>query len=83
MSKSNLKATLAIVFCVIMAAVPATAFYLLWSWAMSQVAATLAYAGLIKVGITLVMVLFGGGFTIGLSFVLFTLSVALVAVLFD
>ena len=49
------------------AAIPFTGFYYLWSWCMTQVLLTSEWAGLVKIGITLVMVLVGGGATVGLA----------------
>jgi hypothetical protein len=67
MRKDTLKLLLVFLFGTIGAAIPVTGFYLLWSWCIAQVPVTLAWAGLAKVGITLVMVLIGGGATIGLT----------------
>lgn len=44
-------------------AIPFTLFYLSWSWAMTQVPAG-DYAGLIKIGVSLAMLLVGGGITL-------------------
>jgi len=59
-TKATLKLGLAGLFCAVIAAIPGTAFYLLWSWAVAQVPAAFAYAWAVKLGITLVMVLIGG-----------------------
>lgn len=64
-------------------AIPFAFFYLLWSWCLAQVPASLAYAGLIKVGITLGMVLLGGGSTVALAILGGFLGAALVAALID
>ncbi len=61
------------------AAAPVTVFYFVWSWCIAQVPATLVWAGLAKVGITLLMVLFGGGATIGLAIILGALAASFVA----
>ena len=45
------------------AAIPFTLFYLSWSWAMAQVPAG-DYAGLIKIGVSLAMLLIGGSITL-------------------
>ncbi len=49
------------------AALPITGFYLFWSWCMAQIGTTIAYAGLIKVGVTIGCLAVGGGATIGLA----------------
>ena len=65
MSKDTLKLLLVLLCGTLGAAVPVTLFYLLWSWAMTTIGTTLAYAGLIKVGITIALLAFGGGATVG------------------
>jgi len=82
-TKATLKLGLAGLFCAVIAAIPGTAFYLLWSWAVAQVPAAFAYAWAVKLGITLVMVLIGGGFTVGLTIFCGAAALALAAVILD
>ena len=49
------------------ATVPFYAFYSIWSWAMTQVPMTSEWAGLIKVGVTCLMILVGGGITVTIA----------------
>lgn len=49
------------------AAIPFTGFYYLWSWCMSQVPLASEWSGLVKIGVTLILVLVGGGATVGLA----------------
>ena len=51
------------------AAIPLTGFYLIWSWCMAQIPATLAYAGLAKICVSLGLFMVGGGVTIWLTIV--------------
>jgi hypothetical protein len=49
------------------AAIPLSCAYFTWAWAMAQVPVGLAYTGLIKLAISLLLFLVGGGFTIGMT----------------
>ena len=49
--------------------------YQLWVWAMEQIPVSNEWAGLIKVGVTLGMIFFGGGATVVIAF-LFGLAAA-------
>jgi hypothetical protein len=82
-SKPVLKATIAGLLCLLVAAIPGTLFYLLWSWCLAQVPMAFAWAGLVKIGITLVMVLLGGGATIALTILCGSLAVAIAAAILD
>ncbi len=78
-----LKYSIAGFLCLLIAAIPSTVFYLLWSWCVAQVPVALEWAGLAKVGITLVMVLLGGGVTIGITLLLGSLAVAVAVAILD
>ena len=54
---------------VITAVLPLLGFYFAWSWAIDQVPVANEWAGLIKVGISLIMVIVGGGATIGMAII--------------
>lgn len=75
--KRTLKPIIVCVLGTIVAAIPGTLFYLLWSWLCAQIPTTYAYAWAIKMGVTAAMVLFGGGATI---MVTLALSVACLAI---
>ena len=62
---------------------PAIAFYSIWSWAMAQVPLALAYAGLIKLGVTLLMILTCGGLTFGLTVIMIGLFAAVMSAIID
>lgn len=64
------------------AALPVIGFYLFWSWCTATVGTTTAYAGLIKVGITLACILVGGGATVGLAFLGGMLALMLAILIF-
>ena len=56
---------LLVIFCAgLGAAIPLTGFYLFWSWAMAEIGTTIAYAGLIKVGVTICLLVGGGWATV-------------------
>ena len=63
--------------------VPFYALYSLWGWLISQVPLTSEWAGLTKVGITLVLLLIGGGTTIGLAFLFGAAAIGFVAWLLE
>jgi hypothetical protein len=65
------------------AAIPFVGFYLFWNWAMGQIGTTLAYAGLIKVGVTLGCLLVGGSATIALAVLGAAVAGSLAIVLLD
>lgn len=67
--KDVIKVILVILSAIICAAIPACAFYFAWSWAMGQVPVANEWAGLIKVAISLLMLIVGGGITLTLSFI--------------
>ena len=52
------------------AIVPIYYAYQLWAWVISQVPVTNEWAGLIKIGVTLVMILVGGGTTVAIAILL-------------
>ena len=83
--KNIIKLSTTVILSAIAGSLPAYGAFLLWSWCMAQVPATIAMAGLIKVLITLGMLLFGtsavlaccalAGFAAGaICFFLFDLS---------
>ncbi len=49
------------------AALPITGFYLIWHWIMAQVPINMAYAGLIKIGLTIGCLAIGGSATVVLA----------------
>ena len=57
--------------------------YLFWAWCMAQVPATIAMAGLIKVGITIGLIFICGSAVIGISALLGVFIAALCIALFD
>ncbi len=65
--KDTIKLLLVLLCCGIGAGLPITGFYLFWSWCMATIGTTVAYASLIKVGVTIACVAVGGGATIGLA----------------
>lgn len=67
------------VLCAAFAALPITGLCLLWSYCVAQVPVAHAWAGFIKIGITLAIALVGGGATIALTF-LFGIAALAVAV---
>lgn len=81
--KDILKLVLVLLFGGIGAAIPITGFYLLWSWAMMQIGSTLAYAGLIKVGVTIGLIAVGGSATIGLAILAGVLAGSIAVAIFD
>lgn len=81
--KDTLKLVLVLLCGGLGAAVPITGFYLFWSWMMAQIGTTLAYAGLIKVGVTLGCVLVGGWATIALAVLGAAVAGSLAIVLLD
>lgn len=81
--KDLIKLALIVVAGAFAAALPFYGFYSAWSWAMSQVPMTSEWAGLIKVGVTLLMVLVGGGATVTIAFFGGLLSAKMVAAIVD
>lgn len=65
------------------AAIPFVGFYSLWSWCMEQVPLVSEWAGLIKIGITLVMLAVGGGATVMLAILGGMAVIALLTSLLD
>lgn len=65
--KNVIKPILIVLAGCVAAAIPFTGFYYLWSWCMEQVPLVSEWAGLIKIGITLAMVLVGEGATVMLA----------------
>lgn len=65
------------------AAIPVTAFYYLWAWCMEQVPLASEWAGLIKIGVTLVMLVMGGGVTVWLAIFGGIATMAILATLLD
>ena len=49
------------------AAIPLSLAYCIWSWAMTQVPVGLAYTGLIKLLVSILLFMVGGGLTIGMT----------------
>lgn len=76
--KDTIKIIAAFLAGLIGAAIPVTTFYLLWSWCMAQVPMAETWAGIAKIGITLAMILMGGGATVVLA-VLFGVAALSVA----
>ena len=60
-------------------AIPIWGAITFWMWCMAQVPVTMAYAGLIKVGITLLLIAVGGGLTFAIAFLGAMLAGTLVA----
>ena len=52
--------------------------YQLWDWTISQVPVTNEWAGLIKIGVTLVMILVGGSTTVAIAILFGFLAAAAV-----
>lgn len=52
--------------------------YQLWDWTISQVPVTNEWAGLIKIGVTLVMILVGGSTTVAIALLFGFLAAAVV-----
>ena len=71
----TIKLCLVVLLGAIGAAIPVTAFYFGWSWAMSQVPHG-EYSGLIKVGVSFLMFAIGGGLTFALALLGGTLALA-------
>lgn len=81
--KNYLKIAISGIIVLVLAAIPATGFYLAWSWCMDQVPAAYEWAGLIKVGITLLTLMVGGGITVGLTVLLGGVGIAIAAAILD
>lgn len=67
-TKGWLKVAFVILSVVICGGLPLVGFYLLWSWSMVQIG-VIAYAGLIKVALTLFLISTGGVVTVALAMV--------------
>lgn len=63
--------------------IPLTIFYLAWSWAVDQVPHASEWAGLAKIGISLVMLVVGGWATLLCAFLLGTALAGLAVVALD
>lgn len=81
--KDYLKIAISGIVVLVLGAIPVTAFYFVWSWCMGQVQAANEWAGLIKVGITLVMLAVGGGVTFGLTLLFAGVGAAIAAAILD
>jgi hypothetical protein len=67
-TKSNLALFVTLIFGAVGAVLPLYGAYQLWAWVIAQVPAASEWASLIKIGITLGMIFFGGITTIAISF---------------
>jgi hypothetical protein len=78
----NTKSALALFITVVAglagAILPLYGAYQLWGWIISQVPVASEWAGLIKIGITLGMIFFGGGATVVIAFLCGLLATAAV-----
>jgi hypothetical protein len=66
----------AIITSVVVGLIPATCVYFFWSWCMDQVPKANEWAGLIKVGITIVVAPMGLGISVWAGIIAMALSVA-------
>ncbi len=65
--KDSTKAWIAIPSAIAIASIPVWGFIAAWSWCMSQIPSSLEYAGLIKIGVSALLILIGGSTTLFLS----------------
>ena len=72
-----LKILIAIAIGGFLAYIPLYGAYAIWSWCMLQIPAAVAWAGLAKIGITIILFFAGASITIGLAIIGFTLGALL------
>lgn len=78
-----IKNIIAIAVVLVLGAIPVTTFYMAWSWCMDQVPVAHEWAGLIKVGITILCLPVGCGITIAATFLLIGIGATIAAALLD
>jgi len=83
MNKDIVKILSVILAGLIGAAIPVTLFYLLWSYCIGLVPVAATYAGVLKIGITLSMILVGGSATVAAAILLGFLASAFVVAVLD
>lgn len=81
--KDSLKLITILLVGAIAAAIPIVGFYFAWSWCMAQVPMVYAWAGLVKIALTLGMVLVGGSITFVMSLYSGILAGAITAAIVD
>lgn len=75
--KDSTKIAIAVTSAIGVALIPVISLIYAWSWCMHQIPSSLEYSGLIKIGVSALIILIGGGTTVFLSIGGGTLALAL------
>lgn len=81
--KAYLKLGITAIVALVLACLPISTFYFVWSWAVDQVPQANEWAGLMKVGLTLLMIAVGGPITVGLTIMFVALGGSIALVILD
>lgn len=81
--KTILKLIAVVIAGAVAAGIPITCFYFAWSWCMDQVPMANEWAGLIKIGLSLIIFAVGGATAIGLAILCGGVIAAVVAAVLE